>query len=68
MSVSDGSPMKHAEVSEWSSIRHVGLRKVSDYNDIFLNSVYPAYTSTRAVLILKLLVSFKKASFCNEMM
>ena len=37
-SISDGSPMKHVNVSYESPIRHVGLRWVSDNNNIFVNS------------------------------
>ena len=33
------SPMKHVEVSDWSPIRHVGHRCVSDNNTIFVKSV-----------------------------
>ena len=54
MSVSVGSLMKLVEVSDGSSVRHVGLRWVSDSNNIFVNS-----------LVIDSLNTFFNQNFCN---
>ena len=41
-----GSPMKHVKVSNGSPIRHVGLRRVSNNNNIFVNSSFQNIIST----------------------
>ena len=48
ISVSDQvcqSPMKHVEISDGSPIRHIGVRYVSDDNNIFVNSIQTDFSA-----------------------